>query len=304
MASIHQWKHPINELQELLDKIGAELGISRSQEMYSIEESHVNSQFRARVLVRIHGMHMDAPWSDLYPNRKSARKAAAEEAVPLVRKELMRILREKTEAKLVEAEEEFLPLAGGDSEEEEEIPHPNLKSGEIHLWFGPMGAGKTDMLLREIRIHRHKKQKCILIKHSHDDVRGGRDQIKTKDGLTDSGYSASNLRDFRDRIENCDVIGVDEGQFFEDLVEECLYWARRGKLVLVAALDGDYQRNPFPQIAALIPHCEKVKKLRAICMTCSAKAAFTKRIRDCGNVQKVAGGFELYSPVCRRCYEI
>ena len=38
-----------------------------------------------------------------------------------------------------------------------------------------------------------------------------------------------------------DVIGIDEGQFFPDLVAWCEQMANRGKIVLVAALDGTFQ---------------------------------------------------------------
>ena len=44
------------------------------------------------------------------------------------------------------------------------------------------------------------------------------------------------------------VVGVDEGQFFPDLVEFCDSMANAGKQVVVAALDGDFLRQPFGDI--------------------------------------------------------
>ena len=42
----------------------------------------------------------------------------------------------------------------------------------------------------------------------------------------------------------------------------------RGKIVLVAALDGTFQRLPFPEMLALVPLAEAVTKLQAVCMIC------------------------------------
>ena len=82
-----------------------------------------------------------------------------------------------------------------------------------------------------------------------------------------------------------DVIGIDEGQFFPDVVTWCeemanrsniqlfrISWHRwtfpRGKIVLVAGLDGTFQRVPFPEMLALVPLAEAVTKLQAVCMVC------------------------------------
>lgn len=50
------------------------------------------------------------------------------------------------------------------------------------------------------------------------------------------------------------------------------------KTVIVAALDGTYQRKPFGTVLDLIPLAENVVKLSAVCMICFRDAAFSKRI--------------------------
>ena len=52
--------------------------------------------------------------------------------------------------------------------------------------------------------------------------------------------------------DTIDVVAVDEGQFYEDLVEFCERWANEGKVVLVAALDGTYERKPFQNVSRLL----------------------------------------------------
>jgi hypothetical protein len=54
--------------------------------------------------------------------------------------------------------------------------------------------------------------------------------------------------------------------------------ANSGKTVIVAALDGDYKRQPFEKTINLIPLSESVTKLTAICMNCRADAAFSRRL--------------------------
>lgn len=48
-----------------------------------------------------------------------------------------------------------------------------------------------------------------------------------------------------------DVIGIDEGQFFPDLVEFSERMANVGKVVIVACLDGTFQRKVFRLITRL-----------------------------------------------------
>lgn len=172
----------------------------------------------------------------------------------------------------------------------------------IYLYMGPMGSGKTEMLLRKMRLYRVRKCKCVLIKHCKDDKRAGAGKVVSKAGYVETGTSANTLAECADLVKDCDVVGVDEGQFFKDLVEMCDQWADEGKVVVVAALDGDFCRNTFGAIPILIPRCEKVKKLNAICLGCGAKAAFTRRLVDAGDKQELVGGLKEYSPVCRDCY--
>jgi hypothetical protein len=60
-------------------------------------------------------------------------------------------------------------------------------------------------------------------------------------------------------------------------VECCEELANLGKIVIVAALDGTFQRVGFGNILNLIPLAESVVKLSAVCMVCFGNASFTKR---------------------------
>lgn len=114
-----------------------------------------------------------------------------------------------------------------------------------------------------------------------------------------------------------DVLGIDEGQFFPDIVEFSEHAANAGKIVVIAALDGcaaehlllaltlclrrTFQRKPFGHVLELIPMAEKVTKLSAVCMICYKDAAFSKRLGAELEVE-VIGGADKYLSVCRACY--
>lgn len=97
------------------------------------------------------------------------------------------------------------------------------------------------------------------------------------------------------------VIGIDEGQFFPDIVEFCEKMANTGKTVIVAALDGTFQRKAFGSILNLVPLAESVVKLNAVCMECYREASYTKRLGAEREVE-VIGGADKYHSVCRACY--
>lgn len=77
--------------------------------------------------------------------------------------------------------------------------------------------------------------------------------------------------------------------------------ANLGKIVIVAALDGDFQRRPFKNIINLYPLCEKIEKLSAVCRSCGGFASFTLRTISNSEIE-VIGGEDIYKAVCRLCY--
>lgn len=79
--------------------------------------------------------------------------------------------------------------------------------------------------------------------------------------------------------------------------------ANNGKIVILSSLNGQFIQKPFPNIAMLIPLCEKVKKLSSICKLCNHNANFTFRTAavDSADQDSLIGGAEAYIPLCREC---
>ena len=156
--------------------------------------------------------------------------------------------------------------------------------GKIELILGPMFSGKSTRLIETIRkcVYKNKKNHHDLIKYDSIDCR--------------------NLTDSFETLKNYDIIGIDEGQFFPDLVEISEKLALLKKTVIIAALNGDFRMEPFPVIAKIIPKADKVKLLKAYCFNCHRDAKFSLRIVQ-SNETVLIGAGEAYKPACRECHK-
>jgi len=104
--------------------------------------------------------------------------------------------------------------------------------------------------------------------------------------------------------EECDVIGVDEAQFFDQsIVEICNKLADNGIRIVVAGLDMDFMGKPFGPMPALLAIAEYVTKIHAICMRCGNLAQYSYR-KSSEAQQVLLGGKDIYEPLCRSCYNI
>ena len=74
--------------------------------------------------------------------------------------------------------------------------------------------------------------------------------------------------------------------------------------IVLAGLDGDFERKPFGQILDLIPYSDKTFKKNALCKFCmnGNKAIFSHRINSSKGDQILVGSTESYTPVCRMHY--
>ena len=176
--------------------------------------------------------------------------------------------------------------------------------GKIQIIIGPMFSGKTSELLRRIRRFHLANKKCLVIKYIKD-TRYNIDDLTTHDRQTCNTRPVFRLGELKGEITDTDIeiVGIDEGQFFPDLVEFAEEMASKGKTVIISALDGTFQRKPFGSVLELIPMAEDVIKLSAVCRNCGADAAFSRRLTDETKIE-IIGGADKYVAVCRRCFHL
>ncbi len=176
-----------------------------------------------------------------------------------------------------------------------------LEEGTIELIIGPMFSGKSTRLIGLIRKYSYKAKKTIMIKFFADNRYSEKSEVVTHDLQKYDSINCKNLKDHFEELKKYDVIGIDEGQFFPDLVEVCQELALLKKTIIVAALNGDFRMEPFPVVANLIPRADKIKLLNAYCFKCHKDAKFTLRIVQ-SNETVLIGAGEAYKPACRECH--
>ena len=174
-------------------------------------------------------------------------------------------------------------------------------AGRIDLIIGPMFAGKTTELMRRIQRFELQHRRCVFFTYSESHDSDTVVNLSSHDSVTHSAIPCSSLLPlFRVGLRH-DVIAVDEGQFFPDVVEFCQILANSAKTVLVAGLDGTFQRKPFGTFLNLVSSCESITRLTAVCRVTGTEAPFTKRIVP-GDTLQLIGGADAYSAASRAAY--
>ena len=173
----------------------------------------------------------------------------------------------------------------------------------IHLIMGCMFSGKTTALINAAKMNKLLNKKVLMINYNLDNRYSSSDKMSTHDliSVDCTAFEKDLLKCAVD--SEVDVICINEGQFFENLVVFCTGMCNIGKEIYVCGLDGDYLKRPFGEILNLIPHCDTVIKMYALCMNCrnGTKACFTKKINNSNSLIEI-GSSEIYMPVCRKCY--
>jgi thymidine kinase len=178
----------------------------------------------------------------------------------------------------------------------------------LDIIIGPMFAGKSCELIRRIRLLRVLKKEYLVVKPKIDN---------RYDNLCDSNMIVSHNFDkehcivlnnlemiFMTNLINIDTIFIDEGQFFDDLVDVVKKLVEvNGKNVVVTGLDGDSNRNKFGHILDLIPFCNTCIKINASCIMCldGTHAPFSYRMTSNKN-QILIGAGDSYMSLCRKHY--
>jgi thymidine kinase len=188
------------------------------------------------------------------------------------------------------------------------MDNSNNKSGRIDIIIGSMFSGKSTELIRRINRYKVLGKKILVINHKLD-KRYSESSISTHSNMSLECLSIHNLSDIKKKSEYleeynaCEVLVIEEAQFFEDLYDIVVKAADiDNKIVIVAGLDGDSNREEFGDILKLIPKCDSVKKLHALCVKCKdgTSASFTKRLVK--NNSQIYIGVSEFIAVCRYHY--
>lgn len=182
----------------------------------------------------------------------------------------------------------------------------------LELIIGPMFAGKSSAILQRIRRAKVIGRNVLIVTSVLDtryDVRGASVKTHDQEGVTATGLGVNDLEEILKlgSFQQCDVIVIEEAQFFNGLYDVVkLIVEVYKKDVIVVGLDGDSDRKPFGDILQLIPLADSVTKLAALCKRCSngTEGHFTALVSDPSDKKQqiYVGGADKYLPMCRRHY--
>jgi len=175
--------------------------------------------------------------------------------------------------------------------------------GWIEVIVGSMFSGKSEELIRRLRRAQIARQQVQIFK-PRIDTRYAEDHIVSHSEMRISSAPVASSRELLERVTpDTEVVGIDEGQFFDtELPAICNELANRGVRVIVAGLDQDYLGKPFEPMPQLLAIAEYITKTLAICMVCGNPANHTQRLIASGD-RVLLGAQGLYEARCRRCFD-
>ena len=173
--------------------------------------------------------------------------------------------------------------------------------GWIEVICGSMFSGKTEELIRRLKRAQFAKQKVEIFKPMVD-VRYDEDMVVSHDANQIRSTPVPSAAKIRILGDTCDVVGIDEAQFFDDeIVKVCNDLANKGVRVVVAGLDMHFKGNPFGPMPALMATAEYVTKVHAVCTRTGNLASYS--FRKSNNDELVMlGETEEYEPLSRAAY--
>jgi thymidine kinase len=190
----------------------------------------------------------------------------------------------------------------GQVNHEEPPPHSRANAGWVEVIAGSMFSGKSEELIRRLRRAKIARQKVQVFKPELDS-RFSENQIVSHSEMRHESANSRSAAEILAKVDpDTEVVGIDEGQFFDnELVNVANTLAQRGVRVIIAGLDQDYTGKPWEPMPQLLAIAEYITKTHAICMKCGQPANYSQRTFQ--SEERVAvGAADKYEARCRMCF--
>ncbi|MCR5095439.1 MAG: thymidine kinase [Erysipelotrichaceae bacterium] len=188
--------------------------------------------------------------------------------------------------------------------------YQSYRDGWIETISGCMFAGKTEELIRRIKVLEFAKKEIMVFKPKIDN-RYSNTRVVSHAGSSVESFVVSDAIEILEMVKpTTQVVAIDEAQFFDDnICAVCNELADRGIRVMAAGLDTNFKGEPFGPMPLLITEAEFVTKLAAVCNKCGAPATRTQRIingkpASYNDPIILVGASESYEARCRHCHEV
>ena len=173
--------------------------------------------------------------------------------------------------------------------------------GWIEVICGSMFSGKTEELIRRLKRAQFARQKVEIFKPIVD-TRYHEEKVISHDENEIRSTPVPAAANIRLLADDCQVVGIDEAQFFDDeIITVCNDLANRGVRVVVAGLDMDFRGNPFGPMPALMATAEYVTKVHAICTRTGNLANYSFR-KSQNDRLVMLGETDEYEPLSRAAF--
>jgi len=176
------------------------------------------------------------------------------------------------------------------------------ETGWVEVIAGSMFSGKSEELIRRLNRARIARQRVQVFKPKID-ARYSHEEIASHSGQKHLSTPVSTTAEMMAQIAaDTQVVGIDEGQFFDAAIIEAVnQLAAGGKRVIVAGLDQDYTGKPFDPMPQLLSIAEFITKTHAICVKCGSTANYSQRTVE-SDARVEVGAADKYEARCRRCF--
>lgn len=175
------------------------------------------------------------------------------------------------------------------------------QSGWMEVICGSMFSGKTEELIRRLRRAEMAGQRVEIFKPKLDTRYSDEDVVshnhnKIRSTAVDTPNEILLLG------STCDVVGIDEAQFFDESITEIAnQLANNGVRVVIAGLDMDFLGRPFGPMPYLMATAEYVTKVHAICKRTGNLANYSMRTSTGKDLVQL-GETESYEAVSRKVF--
>ena len=175
------------------------------------------------------------------------------------------------------------------------------QSGWMEVICGSMFSGKTEELIRRLRRAEMAGQNVEIFKPKLD-TRYAEEEVVSHNQNKIRSTPVESPNEILLLGSTCDVIGIDEAQFFdESIVEVANTLANNGVRVVIAGLDMDFMGRPFGPIPNLMATAEYVTKVHAICKRTGNLANHSMRTTANKDLVQL-GETESYEAVSRKVF--
>lgn len=166
---------------------------------------------------------------------------------------------------------------------------------------GSMFSGKTEELIRRLRRAEMAGQNVEIFKPKID-TRYDDEEVVSHNHNKIRSTPVESSNEILLLGSTCDVIGIDEAQFFDEgIVDVANNLANNGVRVVIAGLDMDFMGRPFGPMPNLMATAEYVTKVHAICRTTGNLANYSMR-KSAGTDLVELGETESYEAVSRKVF--